>query len=408
MQTLTLTQARRIALAAQGMGGLRPVPVTMRQVQRTIDRVAQFQIDTINVVERAHYLPLYSRFGPYDTAVLERAAGRAPRRLIEYWGHAASLVDVRLEPALRFRMARAHREAWGRMRQVAQDHPELVQAVRDRIAAAPATAAEVEMALADAYGTRGDPRGDDWGWNWSQVKVASEWLFWSGEIGVARRTPGFQRVFDLSERILPPAVSATPTPTDAQAHLQLVRRAAEALGVATQRCLADYFRLDPRETAAAVSSLELAGELVPVRVPGWTDRAWLWHAARRPRRIDARALVSPFDSLVFERRRLRGLFGFDYGIEIYVPAPKRRFGYYVYPFLLGEQFVARVDLKADRKAGELIVRSAWLEEGTDPDVVRGPLRAELDLLAGWLDLRVVRALPVHAWDVPGNGRPMRL
>lgn len=406
--TVALGQARRIALAAQGFGNARPTPVTTRQVQRTVDRIAQFQIDSINVVQRAHYLPLYSRLGPYDTTLLDRAAGRGPRRLFEYWGHAASLIDVRLEPALRFRMGRAHQEAWGSMQRVRRDQPDLVAAVLARVGARPGTAREVEAALVEVLGAPGERRRDNWGWNWSAVKAACEWLVWSGEVAVARRTPGFERVFDLPGRVLPPAVAATPTPTDPEAVLTLVRRAAAALGIGTLACLADYFRLETAETAAAVATLEASGELEPVQVPGWTSRAWLWHAARRPRRISGAALLSPFDSLVFERKRLRGLFGFAYGIEVYVPGPKRRFGYYVYPFLLGERFVARVDLKADRQAGELVVRSAWLEEGTEAAEVRGPLRDELELLAGWLGLASVRVVAASGWETAGNGRPLAL
>ncbi|SDB80859.1 hypothetical protein GA0111570_103149 [Raineyella antarctica] len=408
MLTLTHAQARRIALAAQGFGASRPAPVTMRQLQRTVDRVAQFQIDSINIVRRAHYLPLYSRFGPYDTDLLDRAAGRAPRRLFEYWGHAASMIDVRLEPALRFRMARAHQEAWGRMQQVRQDQPDLVASVLAQLQRRRGTAREVEEALADTLRATGERRSEQWGWNWSAVKSATEWLFWSGEVAVARRTLQFERIFDLPERVLPAAVASAPTPSDAEAMVELVRRSAAALGVGTLACLADYFRLDQAEARAAITVLEGSGELEPVEVSGWTRHAWLWHRAARPRRIAAAALVSPFDSVVFERRRLRGLFGFDYGLEVYVRGPKRRYGYYVYPFLLGERFVARVDLKADRQAGELVVRAAWLEEGLDPQEVRGPLRAELELMAGWLGLPAVRIVPVQDWDLPGNGRPLAL
>lgn len=411
--TLDLAAARRVALSAQGFGGPRTPagPVTMRQVQRTVDRVAQFQIDSVNVVARAHYLPLYSRLGPYDTTLLDRAGGGAPRRVFEYWGHAASLIDVRLEPALRFRAARAEQEAWGRMVRVQREHPGLVDAVRAEIARRPGTAREVEAGLAGdgalgALPQWGDPA--DWGWNWSAVKTATEWLLWSGRVAVAGRTPQFERVFDLPARVLPAEVAAAPTPDEPEAVLALVRRAAAALGVGTLGCLADYFRLARDETRVAIAALEESGELTPVAVSGWTRRAWLWHEARRPRRVDARALVSPFDSLVFERGRRRGLFGFEHGLEIYVPQARRRYGYYVYPFLLGDRLVARVDLKADRGQGELLVRAAWLEEGADPGVVGPALREELELMAGWLGLPAVRTVPVAAWTLLGNGRPLAL
>ncbi|WOP19149.1 winged helix-turn-helix domain-containing protein [Raineyella sp. LH-20] len=377
----------------------------MRHLQRTVDRVAQFQIDSVNVVQRAHYLPLFSRLGPYDTRLVDRAAGRSPRRLFEYWGHAASLVDVGLEPALRFRMARAESEAWGSIRRIIRDHPELVAAVLAEVGRHPGTARDIEERLVDDLPVSAE-RAASWGWNWSEVKTATEWLLWSGRASVARRTSQFERVFDLPHRVLPAAVADAPTLDEPEAVLTLVRRAAAALGIGTLGCLADYFRLDRGETATAIAALEQTGELTPVAVPGWTRQAWLWHAARRPRRIDAVALLSPFDSLVFERRRLRGLFDFDYGLEIYVPGPRRRYGYYVYPFLLGERLVARVDLKADRQSGELVVRAAWLEDGADPGVVRSALRGELDLLADWLGLAAVRTVPAAEWGLPGNGRPL--
>lgn len=382
---LSLAQARRIALAAQGFGVPRPArAVTMRDVQTTITRLAQVQIDSVNIVRRAHYLPFFSRLGPYDIALIDRAAGRAPRRLFEYWGHAASLLDVTLEPALRFRGERAGEEAWGGMRRVAKEYPGLVERVlADLQRDGPLTAREIDQ-------VEDERTPEEWGWNWSVVKTACEWLFWTGEITAARRNVQFERVYDLPDRVLPPAIRAVPTPTVTDAHLTLVRRAAAALGIGSLACFADYFRLSTGETATAVATLVGTGELEPVRVTGWARQAYLWHAARRPRRITARALVSPFDSLVFERRRLRELFGFDYRIEIYVPAAKRRHGYYVYPFLLGEKFVARADLKADRAAGVLRVLGAWAEPGEDLAYTARELAGELRELADWLGLdRVV-------------------
>lgn len=377
--TISLSAARRIAIAAQGLAAPRRDQVTMRQVQQVITRLAQFQIDSINVVARAHLFPLYSRLGRYDPDLLARATHRAPRRLFEYWGHAASLVDVGLEPALRFRMARAGQEAWGGIRRINSEQPGLVERVYAEVAEArrPITAREIEHTE--------ERRRDHWGWNWSEVKTALEWLFWCGRITSAHRNGQFERAFALPERVLPAAVVAEPTPDPAESHLILIRRAAAALGIATLSCLADYFRCSVAETRTAVDELVATGELLPVQVPGW-GQAYLWHQARRPRRVTARALLSPFDSMVFERRRLAGLFGFDYRIEIYVPEEKRRYGYYVYPFLLGEEFVARVDLKADRAAGQLVVRAAWLEPGQHGPSVARELAAELTELAGWLRL----------------------
>lgn len=389
---LSAPAARRIAIAAQGLDRPRlERPATMRDVQRAIDRLAQFQIDSINVVARAHYLPLYSRLGPYDTALLDRANNRAPRRMFEYWGHAASLVDVRLQPALRFRMARAGEESWGRMQRIVAERPELVERLRTEVAAhGPVTARELDAVLEDVA----ERRRDHWGWNWSDTKSACEFLFWAGEITSAGRNAQFERRFDLPERVLPAAVVAAPTPSDDEAAVTLVRRAAAALGVASIGCLADYFRLPTAATRAAVDTLVALGELEPVTVEGAWDRpAYLWHEARRPRRVAARALLSPFDSMVFERSRLRALFGFDYTIEIYVPEAKRRYGYYVYPFLLGDRFAARADLKADRVRGALVVRAAWLEPGCDAASVAPELAAELGSMARWLGLDRVEVVP---------------
>ncbi len=391
MPTLTLAQARRVALAAQGFGRARDRPVGIRQVQAEIDRLAQLQIDTINVVERAHYLPLYSRLGPYDTALLDRCFSQPPRRLFEYWGHAASLIDVRLQPALRHRMAKAADEAWGRMQRMQREHPGLVERVYADVAAAPRglTARQIEH---DEERTR-----DHWGWNWSAVKTALEWLLWAGRITSARRNSQFERVYAIPERVLPAAVVQAPDLTPAEADLVLVRRAVRALGVGSVRCIADYFRMPAAATRDALTSMVATGEVEQVAVTGWTDTAYLDVIARRPRQVAGRALVSPFDSLVFERRRLEALFGVDYRIEIYVPEPQRRFGYYVYLFCLGEAIVARVDLKADRRAGVLRVQAAWREPSAavDDDRVAAELAAELQTMASWLGLRSV--------DVTGRG-----
>lgn len=388
VRRLTLAQARRTALAAQGFDRPRPDrPVTTRDLQRVIDRVAQFQIDSINVVARAHYLPLYSRLGPYDTALLDRAAHRAPRRLFEYWGHAASLVDVRLQPQLRWRMAAARKEAWGGIVRLAEQYPGLVDRVLAEIAErGPISARQIEHDEVR--------RKDNWGWNWSAVKTACEWLLWSGQITSARRNSQFERCYAVPERVLPSAVVDTPTPDRAEAMVELVRRAARALGVASERCLRDYFRTSSADTGAAIATLQETGELEPVTVDGWRGPLWAWHEARRPRRIDAVALLSPFDSMIFERSRVQALFGVDYKIEIYVPEAKRQYGYYCYLLLWDSDLVARVDLKADRAAGALRVRAAWREPAADPGrddrAIAQRLATELHTMAGWLGLTDVR------------------
>lgn len=384
---MSLAQARRVALAAQGFGRPQPTRPSMRDVQATVGRLAQFQIDSVNVVARAHYLPLFSRLGPYDPELLHRAAQQPPRRLFEYWGHEASLIDVRLQPALRWRMAAAAEDAWGRVRTIQAEQPELVAEVRAEIAEhGPLTAREIEY--------EEQRRHDHWGWNWSSVKTCLEWLFWTGEISAAGRNRQFERRYDLTERVIPAPVLTEPTPTRDEADVMLVRRAAQALGVGTARCLADYFRIPVGRARAAIAVLIETGEVQPVAVAGWTEvDAYLWHAARQPRRIAAQALLSPFDSLVFERRRLEQLFDFRYRIEIYVPRAKRVHGYYVYPFLLDEAVVARVDLKADRGAGVLRVNSAWLEDGADAGHTCAALLVELTSMAGWLGLGDLRVMP---------------
>ncbi len=379
---LSPDQTRRVALTAQGFGAPRPDrPVSFRDVSAISRRLGQFQIDSVNIVTRAHFMPLFSRLGGYDVGLLERAAHQPPRRLFEYWGHAASLVDVSLQPLLRFRMQEGYRDVWGGVERVAQENPALVDRVRQEVAdRGPVSARDLEVVE--------DRDRSHWGWNWSAVKTVLEWLFYCGEVSSVRRNRQFERVYDLTERVLPAAILAQPTPSPQDSVTGLVRRAAQALGVASELCLRDYFRTRPAMTRLAVQELVAAGELVPVEVPGWSGRAvYLWHQARVPRRLEeGRALLSPFDSLVFERDRLERIFNFRYRIEIYVPEVKRVHGYYVYPFLLGDSLVARVDLKADRAAGVLRVSSAWAEPGVDQVRVASALAAELSDLATWQGL----------------------
>jgi uncharacterized protein YcaQ len=385
LERISAAQARRVALAAQGFADPPPGGApTGWAVRRLIDRVGVVQIDSVNVLQRAHYLPLFSRFGPYDTALLDRSAHYAPRRLFEYWGHEASLLPVALQPALRWRMDRAAHEAWGGMRRIRRDRPELVAQVLEEVrAAGPIAASEV---IEHERPKRTGP----W-WDWSDVKRAFEWLFWSGQITSARRR-GFERLYDLPERVLPADVIAAPTPSVEDAQRELVRVAARSLGVAAERDLRDYFRLGAIEARERVAELVEAGQLWPVQVEGWRSPAYLDPAARVPRAIRARALVGPFDSLIWERARTVRLFGFRYRIEIYVPAPKRVHGYYVLPFLLGDRLVARVDLKSDRQGGALRVQAAHAEPGAPPETA-AELRSELESMAGWLGLDRIDVVP---------------
>jgi len=382
VERIGLPLARRIALAAQGFDGKPPESVRPIHLRRTIERLNLHQIDSVNVLARAHYLPAFSRLGTYDHADLDRLAWgpRRQRRLFEYWAHEASLLPFDLHPLLRWRMAQADRgeAGWGRMRIYATERRADAMTLLDRIRTdGPLAASDFES-----------HKGRSGWWEWSDTKRALEWLFWAGHITTATRRGSFERVYDLTERVLPTDVLARATPTDADAHRGLIERAAAALGIATDAELRDYFRQSPEQARPAIQSLAEEGVLIPVTSEAW-PRAWLYRDARRPRRIDARALLAPFDPLVWERRRAERLFGFRYRIEIYVPADKRTHGYFVLPFLMDEALTARVDLKADRHNGRLLAHRITLEPGAPGDT-EARLGVELARMAEWLGLGEVR------------------
>ena len=378
IETIGLPLARRIALAAQGFGAGHPNAPGLHHLRRLVQRLNLFQIDSVNVLSRAHYLPAFSRLGAYDRSDLDRLAwGRKRERtLFEYWAHEASLLPYDLQPLLRWRMAQADRGEAGydRMRIFATERRPEAMALLDRIRG------EGPLAASDFESHRGQ---SGW-WEWSDTKRALEWLFWAGHITTATRRGSFERVYDLTERVIPAEVLARPTPSTAEAHRSLIERAAAAHGIATGAELRDYFRQSPDEAQAAILSLAEDGVLIPVAVPGWRH-VWLHRDARRPRRIEARALLAPFDPLIWYRDRTERLFGFRYRIEIYVPAEKRQHGYYVLPFLLGDRLVARVDLKADRQAKRLLVQSVHLEPDA-PTHTQEALGLELDVMERWLGL----------------------
>ncbi|TPL54786.1 winged helix-turn-helix domain-containing protein [Mesorhizobium sp. B2-4-6] len=381
---ISLAMARRIALGAQGFKDPRPGGVPdRRHLARVLSRTGLLQIDSVSAVVRAHYMPLYSRLGPYPLALLDNAAVSRKRAVFEYWAHEASFLPVETYPLMRWRMLRAEQgdemylglAKWGRERKAMID--EIYAQVAER---GPIAASDIE-----------GHKGNGGWWGWSEAKHAFEWLFWAGRITTAYRR-GFERYYDLPERVLPQAVLDLPVPSVEDAHRELLRISARAHGIATYGDLRDYFRLAPGDTKDRIEELVEAGELLPVTVESWDKTAYLHKDARFPRRIEARALLAPFDPLVFERTRTEKLFNFRYRIEIYTPAEKRQYGYYVLPFLLGDRIVARVDLRADRPASVLRVHAAYAETGA-PAETAAQLFDELQQMQGWLGLGAIEVTP---------------
>ena len=381
---LSADQARRIALGAQGFA--EPAPkgmVDRRHGRKVLDRVGLIQIDSVNVLVRSQELPLFARLGDHRRDLIPSMTKSGD--LFEYWAHEASHIPVDLQPLLRWRMddAREGRGTWKGVAAIRHEEPALVQSVLDQVCErGPLTTGMIEG---------GGERGDDM-WAWSPGKRALEYLFWSGDL-TARRGSNFERWYDLPEHVLPARVieAATPVPTDAKKELLVV--GARSHGVGTARDLADYFRLNVPESRPLLDELVDEGRLLPAEVTGWKDKAYLHPGARRPNNPKGRALLSPFDSLVWERARTERIWGFRYRIEIYVPKPKRVHGYYVLPFLLDGHLVARVDLKSDRKAGALLVQAAFAEDGVDRSRVARELAGELAALAAFLGLEGVEVRP---------------
>jgi len=381
--TLTLGQARRIAVAAQGFSEAKPSgAVTRAHLRRLISRIQVLQLDSVSVAVRAHYAPVFSRLGPYDRNVLDRSAwshsAKSPRLLVEYWAHEAALMAVDDWPLMRWRMREYEHGRWGTeiVRKNAKLADDVVAAVAEL---GPSTAGQIEAHL------ESEPRGrkGPW-WDRSDTKWVAEALWASGVLTTATRV-GFARHYDLTERVLPPDVVGRVVDDD-EAVRELALRGATALGVATEADIRDYFRLSPKQSKPAVARLLAEGELEAVEVEGWKAPAYVRPVQTVPRVDRGTALLCPFDPLIFFRPRVERLFDFHYRIEIYVPQPKRQFGYYVWPFLLDGQLVGRVDLKAERTQDALNVVGAFAEAGQDERRVAEALAGELRSMASWLGL----------------------
>ncbi|WP_395725737.1 winged helix-turn-helix domain-containing protein [Nakamurella sp.] len=394
MLALTAGQARRIAISAQQLASPQPDearPVNRGHLRRLVDTIGLLQIDSVNVLARAHLLPLFSRLGPYPTGLLEGAAWPIQNRdrlLVESWAHMASLIPVEREPLLRWRQREREVDGpWGMLKRLQAEHPGFLDVVLDAIRdLGPSSAGDIERAL-EAPGR--DVAG--W-WEWSITKIACEHLFMVGAIGVTRRR-GFERVFDLTERVLPAGVAAAATPAEPDAKRELVALAARAHGIGTVADLADYYRMGIADTRRALADLVEDGRVRPVEVRGWDQPAFLHREARLPRAVDGAALLSPFDPLVWRRERTERLFGMHYRIEIYTPAAKRVYGYYVLPLLVGDSLAGRFDLKADRAAGRLLVQASWSEPGADLAPMLEVAATELRRMARWLDLPELVVVP---------------
>ncbi len=366
------SQARRIALHAQGFGNKRPTGrVDRRHLRKVLDHIGLIQIDSVNVLVRSQELPLFARLGPHPRTLIPDAT--AAGELFEYWVHEACHVPVEQRPLYRWAMERHPR--WTSMRAFAEERPDLIRSVLDRLRDdGPLVASDLEM--------RDRPKGQ-W-WDWDDGKRALEHLFRTGEVAASRRPNDFGRLYDLAERVIPAAVLDAPAPSEADAKKELLVLAAKYHGIGTAADLADYHRL--AHTRSLLAELVEDGRLIATTVDGWKQPTFMHPDAHLPRWIRARALLSPFDPVVWFRDRAERLFGFHYRIEIYVPQPKRVHGYYVLPFLLGDELVARVDLKSDRKNGRLLVQGVFGEPGIDEAYVAAEMCEELELMAGWLGL----------------------
>ncbi len=373
-ERLSIAETRRVALAAQGFADPRPTGrIDRRHLRRVLDRIGVIQIDSVNVLVRSQELPLFARLGPHPRSLIQDAT--AAGELFEYWVHEASHVPTEHHHLYRWSMRQPHR--WAAFRNVMDTRPEYLESVFDHVATnGPVVAGDLKQRV----GKKGT-----W-WDYDDGKVALEALFYSGRLTARRRSNDFARMYDIPERMIPADVLARSAVPEVEARKELLVLAAKYHGVGTLTDLCDYHRMKPAVCRPLFAELAEEGRLTPVAVEGWDKQAYMHPEAAIPRRVSARALLSPFDPVVWNRERTERIFGFRYRIEIYVPQPKRQYGYYVLPFLLGDELVGRVDLKADRATRTLLVQSAWGEPGIPEGDVAGEMYEELRLLAGWLQL----------------------
>ena len=378
-EKLSAAAARRLALGAQGFGERRPTgTIDRRHLRRILDRVGLIQIDSVNVMVRSQEMPLFARLGPHPLDLIPKATVAGD--LFEFWGHEASHIPTADHALYRWKMARGEELAWRHVADLNKRSPGLLDEIEQRVRIdGPVVAGDVSR--------RVGPKGT-W-WDWDDGKVALEHLFWCGRLTARRRMSDFARVYDLPERVIPAAHLNVPTPTEADARKALLLQANRAMGVATARDMAVYHRQKPKETKALINELVEAESMIPVTVEGWGEPAYLDPVAKIPRSITAASFLSPFDSVCWERDRLERVFGFRYRIELYTPQPKREYGYYVLPFLMGDRFVGRADLKADRHAGVLLVQGVYGEADIAPSgrgAIAEAMASELTAMAGWLQL----------------------
>ena len=378
-EKLSAAAARRLALGAQGFGERRPTgTIDRRHLRRILDRVGLIQIDSVNVMVRSQEMPLFARLGPHPRDLIPKATVAGD--LFEFWGHEASHIPTADHALYRWKMARGEELAWRHVADLNKRSPGLLDEIEQRVRIdGPVVAGDVSR--------RVGPKGT-W-WDWDDGKVALEHLFWCGRLTARRRMSDFARVYDLPERVIPAAHLNVPTPTEADARKALLLQANRAMGVATARDMAVYHRQKPKETKALINELVEAESMIPVTVEGWGEPAYLDPVAKIPRSITAASFLSPFDSVCWERDRLERVFGFRYRIELYTPQPKREYGYYVLPFLMGDRFVGRADLKADRHAGVLLVQGVYGEADIAPSgrgAIAEAMAGELTAMAGWLQL----------------------